>query len=156
MSEAIHIGDVVTVVGCDDTSFHNAQGVVMEITDEHDPEGGIKVNFGPNFSWIFGARYNSKRTTGFRPEELRKDVCLTPENLTYRLFGRSMWHSMKIYKDDHTFSPDNNCECEGCSQKASSRCLVNCGGVVYELDLCEQHTERCHGKSMDWLPDGEA
>lgn len=64
------------------------------------------------------------------------------------IFGR-MWHTLMIRPDP--FSPVAPCEHDECMRSASSRVLVNIWGVVWPVNVCDEHASY-HGRKLDDFP----
>jgi hypothetical protein len=77
---------------------------------------------------------------------LRKDDDWSPENKATLLFG-TRFQRIEMYR--HAFTPGKECICEGCSNKATERIMVNVWGTVVEEDVCAEHALQYHGKCID-------
>jgi hypothetical protein len=137
-------GDIVTVLS---GAFEGAQGKIVGIR-----KGGIiRVLISKAHEYMLGfCSSDREKIIRFTEKELRQDSDWTSEVKAIQLFGKKMFHSLRLLPKP--FNPETECMCEGCSKKATSRIMVNLWGLIYEFDVCDEDRKKYHGKGMDCFP----
>lgn len=137
-------GDIVTVLS---GAFEGAQGEVVGIR-----KGGIIwVWISKAHEYMLGfCSSDREKIIRLTKKELRRDSDWKPEVKAIQLFGKDMFHSLRILKEP--FKSGKECTCEGCAKKATSRIMVNLWGLVVEYDVCDEDRKKYHGKGMDSFP----
>ena len=139
--------DTIVTVTMEDSYLNGQQGQVIEVVEDGDTDGPIGVQFHPSQM----SRYTSSPedcVVRFHPSELRIDGHWTVTSRALRLFPRSH-HSISSLR--FAFSLENPCMHEGCGCFACSRIVVNIGGDVIELDVCQMHSN-WDGRCADIFP----
>ena len=90
----------------------------------------------------------SDRTSFFEPEQLSEGKGWDPMQRMLALFG-SAW---SLFTRDSSLETDDGCQVKGCAKAAQRKGLVNLWGMVYEVDLCEEHFDQYHGTRRDSFP----
>jgi hypothetical protein len=140
-------GDIVTI-NYPENHFHEAQAEVLEVVDSV----YVRLKPGRRYEYLFGARYGDKDIDGNPYGEVTFPACAltvdedwTVENRAENLF-KGMYHHIFTTKSDKSI-----CMHEGCDHPADKRILINIWGSVYEVHVCEKHTES-DGHCMDDWP----
>lgn len=144
-NRVVKIGDIVTIVS-DRSLYNGEQGEVVEINDEDgDEDGPVGIKFDPQ-QIKFNAFKHAECIVRHEDDELRVDNGWACTTLATRLYP-GYYHTTYTFK--HPFDPSLPCMCEGCSENASRRCVINEWGNVSEIDLCEPHAAEAHGKLFE-------
>lgn len=140
-------GDIVTI-NCPENHFHEAQAKVLNFV-----EGGrVRVKPGRKYDYLFGARYGDVDIDGQAYGEvvlpaatLTVDEDWTVGNKAENLF-KGMFHHVTTMKP----YDGGKCMHEGCSSPGDRRIMINIWGGVYEVHVCENHTEHDGHCIDDW------
>jgi hypothetical protein len=143
----LSVGDVVTVLL--DCGYKGKQGEVVAVVHDRDEDGPVVVRFDKHDHFRYFGPDDKVPDIRFQESDLRRDQHWSIEVLARRLFNQ-MWHSLQYFKDP--LDPTKACMHEGCDQMRSRRIAVNIWGTVCEADVCDQHSERYHGKMVELFP----
>ena len=138
------IGSIVTVL--DKGQFWKNQGIVADLNPK---TGQATIEFGsevPDYSF----NESAPRQAAFATADLREEEWWSTEVMAFRLFGKSMHHS--ISEPVIPFSARDKCMHEGCPHKAARRAYFNIWGTVCLAYLCDFHTEEYDGSCLDDFP----
>jgi hypothetical protein len=130
----LKVDDDVFIIGVKYSIFHGKNGTVKALL----PTGMIEVHFAKEFSYIFGFEYDQGKTTWeFEPKDVKKFILDEfPHRKANRLYNQNY---NVLCSFTYKFSPENDCMCKGCKQKATKRILFNIWGTVGEYDVCQEH-----------------